>query len=287
MTSKIENTLLSPFELISQKPYTKAPAEPLPPESALITKPTLSLNPMFRYLKVNAAATKVAENVMEYNMNEVEEHRSMLEHLRADQVERLQESIKAQDFNGFFSILAKIGSVILTALSAITGIVLIGSGGGVLVTAVGATIVAAALLSGANLLLEESGGWDFILSKLIQDNDALRRKVRVFLPAAIGTLSGALGIAGMISGWGALNTAGRALTIIQTAANFAAAITMASKGIHSAQVASTDAEYTRISHELSKNEELLNELINRFMVPQKYISRELQNASRIITLQSR
>jgi hypothetical protein len=284
MPPKVEAASLSPFELFANQPHVKASIEPAPLQSILMTKPTLSANPMLRYLRINTNANQIAEEIMEYNMHEVEEHRSTLEVLRSRQIEKLQNTLKAQDFNGFWSILAKVGSIILGALSTIMGFVLLSSGAG---TIVGGAMIAAGVLSLTNSALEESGGWDFIAEKLSNENDELRRKLRFLLPAAIGVICGIIGIGGTIAGWGALNLASKAFTIIQTAANFAAAITMGSKGIHDAQIAWTEAELEDIKHQLLESKELLDELVNRFMISQKQIQRELNNASRIIALQFR
>lgn len=297
MPPRIESTLISPFEMFSLGQNDKSSVEEELFGEIPMTKPDLNPNPMFRYLKINTETVQVAENMMEYNINAIEEHRALLETLRTEQIERLQESLKTEEFSDFWSILAKIGSMVLAAISTVAGIFYMSSGMqilfegvmtafGIMSIAAGGAMVASGVLSIANLTLEESGGWDWIADKLAAENEEYRKNLRILLPAAVGAVCAITSLGSTFFHWETMDGASKFITIAQTAANFVAAATTASKGFHYAQVSCTEAERTKLSREIFQKEECIEELLNRFMFCQKNIRKELDSAARIITLQS-
>lgn len=283
-SQRIESVSVSPFDLFSLKSSSKPPEPEISSHNGEMIKPQLSPNPLLRYLTVNNEMITVAEKMTEFNIGEVEGERKELEALRAKQIERLHESLKAEDYSGFWGVLSKIGSMVLGAISTIVGAFFLTSGAG---TIVGGAMIASGVLSIANLTLEETGGWDWIVDKLAKEDEEFRKTLRLLLPAGIGAICGITGLGSAFFGWESLNSLGKLITVAQTAANFIAGATTAAQGVFSAKTSIAQAEHLELSREVYEKEECLDELINRFLMCQRQIRKELDSASRIITLQSR
>ncbi len=100
----------------------------------------------------------------------------------------IKESIeKSQEF-GIWQLLEKIGTSLLAACNFIFGGAAIASGSPI----IGSTLIAAAVLSTANLAMTEMQGWDYIAKRVAKDNKKLEEELRLYLPLASTLLASSL-----------------------------------------------------------------------------------------------
>lgn len=279
MPQRIE-TAPSPFDLFAQKVASPAKESPVEAETPVeMVKPTLNRNPIRHLLAVKEQVLSTAEGMMESNIDKIEEFRVDLEKLRAEQIAKLRESLSSEDSSGFWGFLAKIGSMLMAAISTVFGVFLVTTGAG---TLVGGAMVAAGLLSIANIALEETGAWDWIALKISNENEEFRQVFRTFVPVAIGIVCSLAGLGGVGITWGVLDIGGQALAVAQVAMNLTVAVTTGAKGIHLAQMSWAQSEQVELKAKVFEKQEQLEELSNRIIAGQRHVSQELKNAARII-----
>lgn len=119
-----------------------------------------------------------------------EELQTLLTQLRAA-------SEKAKESKAW-SILQKIANLMVASFSLVVGISLLGSGG--MGTVVGGAMIVSGILSISNMVLSETGAWNWIAGKLA-DNAEEQRKLATLIPAIVGVLAGSVGILGSVSAY--------------------------------------------------------------------------------------
>lgn len=106
-------------------------------------------------------------------------------------VETLQKNTVWTQQSNMWSTLQTVGSYILSAYSFGIGGMIYASGSPVL----GSTLLAAGLLSTANIALTEMGGWDYIAEKLAKENAELQKQITFWGPITLYALSASGSIA--------------------------------------------------------------------------------------------
>lgn len=273
---------LSPFQLFSGSAAADSHPQPTAAgEGYVMKKPTLS--PVRRILAVNQEVLALSEKMLEGNITQIGDFRIELSELTQKQAERMHESLKHHEKSRFWGILAKIGSVILSAASVVFGVTLISTGAGVVM---GGAMVAAGLAAIANVAMDETGGWDFVAQQMFRENQEHRILFRALVPAAVGVVCGLATLGGTGIAGAALGIGGRLATVAQVAGSLAVGITTGAKGIHLAQASFAEAAHGEAKKDMFLNQTALEELTLRTVAAQKSITRELNTAARILHTQS-
>jgi hypothetical protein len=115
------------------------------------------------------------------------------EELEKETMLKIKESAgKTQAWNSWKN-LSEIGAIIIAAISTIVGSYFITATSS---TVIGATMVASGVLTMANFVFEHTDVWDAIAKKLAGGDEALEKKLRSALPAALAITSTVLALGG-------------------------------------------------------------------------------------------
>jgi hypothetical protein len=90
-----------------------------------------------------------------------------------------------------WSILQMVGTCVLATYNIALGFEMLSSS-----PLLGGIIIAAGILSTANIAIEKTQGWNFIAEKLAKDNEDLRKQLLLFGPTVLNSLSLALSVLG-------------------------------------------------------------------------------------------
>lgn len=176
--------------------------------------------------------------------------KSDIQAISNEHIQKLKEAAERAQSSDWWSVLKKIATCLLSAVSLVFGIALVGTGGGALI---GGAMIASGVLSLANFALSETGSWDWISKALSNDNEELQKNLKMILPAAFGVLAAGMGIVG--SGYslatGAVQFAEKAAFIAQTALSIFNSVTIFGKGQADAQLLWTQADLTSIQGHLT------------------------------------
>lgn len=178
-----------------------------------------------------------------------------IQRISAENIQKLREAAERASAKDFWSLLKKIATCLLSALSLVTGIALVASGGGALI---GGAMIASGILSLANFALAELGAWDWVAEHLAHGNEDTKNKIAAALPAAVGILAGGIGLVGAVNGIasGALQFADKAVLVAQTALNLFDGVTTMGKGIADARLLWTKSDLAEIQAKLTVQREL-------------------------------
>jgi hypothetical protein len=103
----------------------------------------------------------------------------------ADIVNKVNKNVSWSQQADMWSTLQKIGGLILSTYNLAMGSAIYTSGSPVL----GSTLIAAGLLSTANIAITEMGGWSYLAEKLSQDNKKLQEQIAFWAPMTLYALS--------------------------------------------------------------------------------------------------
>ncbi|MGC2596403.1 MAG: hypothetical protein WA347_08995 [Rhabdochlamydiaceae bacterium] len=170
--------------------------------------------------------------------------------ISADNIQKLKENAKRASESGFWSILRKIATSLLAAMSLVFGIALVASGGGALI---GGAMIASGILSLANFAMSETGAWDWVVKQLSGDNEERRKMLAMALPGAVGIIAGGIGLVGSVQGIvsGALQFTEKAIYVAQSALAIFEGITIFGKGQADARLIWSKAELSEIEADLT------------------------------------
>lgn len=153
------------------------------------------------------------------NIESLEEcHKQMLE-IQAQHIQKMNEAALRSQQESTWSLLKKIGSIILASISTVLGISLVATAAG---SVLGGLMIASGILTLVNLAFSETHVWDWVAEKLAKDNVDRQKLISTLLPAAVGGLCAIAGLAGStgVALWAGLNFSQKLLVIGQVAISF-------------------------------------------------------------------
>jgi hypothetical protein len=127
----------------------------------------------------------------------LDEIQEKIEQLQAENMKHLKESSERAKESAFWKVLGQIASCIASAINLVFGISLIAGGSPIL----GGIVIAAALITIANMAFSECGIWSWVAKQLANENEERERILVVALPLIVAILAAILSIAAI----GALN----------------------------------------------------------------------------------
>jgi hypothetical protein len=226
------------------------------PERPILTPPPHALPLLkgpgseYRLLAATEESRNLGNSILDTLGLRLQDVKHKIREISAENIQKLKEAAQRVSDGGFWSILHKIATTLLSAISIVFGISLVASGGGALI---GGTMIASGILSLSNCAMSETGAWDWVAKQLAYDNEERQRMFAVMLPGAVGLLAGGIGIIGSVQGAvsGALQFAEKAVYIAQTALAIFDGITTFGKGHADAYLIWTHGDLSKIQAALT------------------------------------
>jgi hypothetical protein len=214
-----------------------------------------------RLLATTATSQDLGSEILDSLALRLQDVKGKIKQVSAEMIQKLKEAAARARDSGFWSILKKIATCLLSAVSIVFGVALVASGGGALI---GGAMIASGILSLANFALSELGTWDWIANQLSHGNEDLRKKLLMILPGAVGLIAGGIGLVGSVNGivTGALNLAEKALFVAQAALAIFDGVTTFGKGISDARLLWTKADLMEIKAALTAAQEIFTSTID-------------------------
>lgn len=183
----------------------------------------------------------------------------------AEMIKKLKESAERANTSNFWSILQKVASCFLSAISIVFGISFLASGGAALV---GGAMIASGILSLANFALAEYGTWDWIADQLSHSNEDTKRKIVTYLPMTVGIIAGGIGLVGTVNGVvnGTFELSHKIISVLQTTLTLFGAATTLGKGIADGRLLQTRAQLQMIQAGRTVQEEYFTSAIEEIKV---------------------
>ena len=176
--------------------------------------------------------------------------RSKIQELSAENIQKLKESAERASTSSFWSVLKKIATALLSAISIVFGVSLLAGGGSAFI---GGAMITSGILSLANFAMTETGSWDWVSLQLSNGNEEDRKKMAWILPMAVGIIAGGIGLVGSVQGIvsGAIQFADKAILIAQSAFAIFDGVTTFGKGVADARLQWTQADLSLIQGNLT------------------------------------
>jgi hypothetical protein len=168
----------------------------IPPTSSVESSPSLKEKPTLtelRYISAMSAFRSIGDELIAAIADRLEIFKVKLEHLSTENIQRIKDAAERAKESGFWSLLKKIASCLLSTLSIVIGGGLVSTGAGSLL---GGTMIASGLLSLTNFTFTEAKVWDWLAEKLSKEDDARRQQIATLVPAVLGVACGIVGICG-------------------------------------------------------------------------------------------
>jgi hypothetical protein len=288
----------TPHKIKPARPTTSDALYPAPPAPVkfAITKPKLSPpsgrivsgkssesgNIVYSLLHSLSNLWEVGNDRLRLHLGLLDKHNKEIDELSLEHTQKIKETAQKTQNGKFWSLLQKIGSVILAAFSIFCSTT-------VASPLIGGLLIASGVLAIANIALSEAGLWDNFADKLFPDDQERRKKFIALVPAAIGIVSGVCGAAGGIAAFlttGAKFATG-ALAIANIAVNLAEGVTAIGAGIHQGSVLFSEAEVKRLDKAMFIQQNQLEKVTGGFEDVIKLLSQSYAKASRIISMSIR
>lgn len=223
------------------------------PERPMLTSPdalSSSSYSVYRFLDTTEESRHLGDQILETLGERLNHVKLKIREISTDNIQKLKEAAQRAADSSFWSILNKIATCLLSALSMVFGISLIASGGG---TLIGGLMVASGILSLSNFAMSETGAWDWVSKQLASDNEEWQKKLAWILPSAVGILAGGIGIVGSIQSVasGAFQFTEKAVYLAQTVLAIFDAATTFGKGHADAHLIWAQSDVSKIQADLT------------------------------------
>jgi hypothetical protein len=218
-----------------------------------LTPPSVTLSEL-RLIQVLGKLQKHGDAIMSNLQTRLTIHREEIHRLSGESIQRLRDAATHAQSSLFWSILQKAATCILSALSIVFGAALLGVGGGALV---GGAMIASGILAIANFSMTEGGGWDWVAKMLAAEDQSLHNQLKWILPAAVGILSGAIGVVGSVGSalFGVVQFGEMVAFIAQAAFGLFSGMTLLGKGTADSYLIWTESDQARIQGDLTMEQQ--------------------------------
>lgn len=237
----IDRPLLPPPDFSGQLPANAKP-------------PTLS---ELRFLAVMEAFRSFGDEMLSSLGVRLESYRLQLEDISTENLEKLKEASENAKSSDFWSLLTKVATCLLSALSVVIGISLVATGG---LTLVGGAMIGSGIFSLANMLMSETKTWDWVAKKLANDDEERQKMLAMLLPAAAGILSGLVGVFGSAGAvvWTGVTFFDKAILIAQTSLAMFNGVTTIGKGYADAKTLWLQADLTKMKSNITIERQMVD-----------------------------
>jgi hypothetical protein len=223
------------------------------PERPILTPPN-SLPPVsdsvYRLLAATDESRSLGNEILDTLGRRLQNVKLKIREISADNIQKLKEAAQRAADSSFWSILKKIATCLVSAVSIVFGISLVATGGGALI---GGTMIASGILSLSNFAMSETGAWNWVSKQLSNDNEERQKMLAWVLPSAVGIIAGGIGLVGSVQGVvsGALHFAEKAVYIAQTALAIFDGVTTIGKGYADARSIWAQSDVSKIQADLT------------------------------------
>lgn len=219
------------------------------PERPRITPPSelpgRSSMSEYRLLAVTNDTQTLGNGILDTLSHRLQGVKAKIREVSAENMQKLREAAERASASDFWSVLKKIATSLLSALSAVFGITILATGGSALV---GGAMIASGVLSLANFALSELGTWDWIAEIIANGNEDLKKKLAMAIPIGVGIVAAGIGLVGTVNGvaTGALNLTEKVISAAQTAVGIFGAATTFGKSAADSRALLTQADLKMI-----------------------------------------
>lgn len=243
------------------------PDDPFSPYSTkrskvpFLSKPELPMPmdvPEWKLLEVMERLYGTGTEMMETQFETLDHLHERLREISTENIAKMKEAAEHAQTSGFWGMLKDIASYVLSAISTVFGISLVATGAGAIV---GGALIAAGILSIANLAFSQSGVWDWVADKLAGENKELKRLLKVLLPAAVGMVCAAistLGTAGALL-FAQMDLAQKISLVLNSIANLMTGVSTIGRGASEYNRLNTESLLNAIRGKLFSNEHLIED----------------------------
>lgn len=250
------------------------PYRPLPPALPLPRKPRSELRLLECLSEEMPAVVDTQLKAMTVRLDAKKEG---IKEVSAELMATLKKAAEQAQTSQWWSLLKKIADCFLAALSLILGFSLVSSGGGALA---GGALIAAGILSFANLFLSECKGWDWISVQLANGDEELREKLNVLLPIIAALIACVLSFTAGFSG--GVKLGGKVLAIAQGTLALFATATQLGKGISDAKLTWNQSEIHSLEGKRTVQEEERDLLAETIHMVLEHVASTMKQAQRIM-----
>ncbi len=204
----------------------------------------------FRLFSLMEEFHSFGDGLLSSMTHRLEAFKSKLHEVSEENIKNIRVSAEKAKTSYFWSVLQKIATTLLSALSIVMGISLIATGGGALL---GGAMVASGILSIANFVLWESGTWDWLINKLSNEDETRRHYLSIILPASFGIACAAISVFGAVGAtlWTATTVMSKAAMIAQATLATFEGVTTIGKGHSNANLIWTQADLLSSSSQMT------------------------------------
>jgi hypothetical protein len=223
------------------------------PERPVLTPPDAlprRTSSEYRFLAATDAVRGVGNSILDTLGTRLENLKHKIKEISAAHIQKLKEAAKRASASGFWAMLKKIATCLLSAISIVFGISLVATGGGALI---GGAMIASGILSLSNFAMSETGAWDWICEQLAADNEERQKMLSWILPGAVGVIAGGIGIVGSVQGIasGAIQFTEKLMSVAQGALAIFTGMTTIGKGFADARRLWTQSDLDQIQSDLT------------------------------------
>ncbi len=215
----------------------------------------------YRLLAVTSDTQTLGGAILDTLSYRLQGAKDKIREVSSENMAKLREAAKRASKSDFWSVLKKIATSLLSALSAVFGITILATGGSALV---GGAMIASGILSLANFALSELGTWDWIADYIAQDNEDLKKKLAIALPLSVGIVAAGIGLVGTVNGvaTGAFNLAEKILSSAHTVVSVSHSVATFAKANADANLIKIQADLKAIQALFTVEQENFTSIIN-------------------------
>lgn len=187
----------------------------------------------------------------------LEAFRLQLQDISAENLQKLKEAAENAKSSDFWSLLQKVANCLLSAFSIVIGFSLVSTGAG---TLVGGAMIASGIFSIANLLMSESGTWDWVAKKLANEDESKRQMLAMLLPSVVGVLTGVIGVFGSAGAfaWSGIEFIDKVGLLLSSLLSIMSGVTTIGKGYADANLTWSKADLIKIKSQMTVERHLID-----------------------------
>jgi hypothetical protein len=176
--------------------------------------------------------------------------REQIQDISKENIQKLKESAERTQTSDTWSLLKKIATSLLSALSIVLGTSVLIAGGPLIV---GGAMIVSGILAIANTLMTETGAWNWVAKQLVQHSEEWQNRIALMLPIAVGILTWGIGLlgSGAVLAESGVDFWSKATLIAQTAFATFEGITAIGKGVADGRLVWSQADLIKLKSQMS------------------------------------
>lgn len=272
----------TPFALpAQQEPFVPSTPVLPPPEAPLCCAPTTYNGAIMSIIGTLEEIHTTGTNIHKTRSKEISRITTHLEEAQKQNLEKMKEIAEKTQQSGVWHVLQTIGSYILAGLHIVFGSLLVAQNAPL----IGGIMIAAGLVSVANLAFSQSGFWSWVAKQIAKEDKELAKKLETIIPAVVGLIAAAAGFIGTYQVWemaNQLDLLQQALLVMQTTLGLMEGVSAIGQGFSDYSLKQSQAEQTTFQAAMAKDERALERVTHGMEKTVKILSDCTASASRMI-----